>query len=104
MTPKTETSFSVGLSAAKSRLLELREAGIAVHVLDPIEKARRNPKSLRLAITAKCWDCVGAGADPRPRANIRDCGVKACSLYPVRPFQGGKEPNSWADHREDDGA
>ncbi len=58
--------------------------------LDPIQKALRDPTSLRAAINAKCWDCVGAGADKNPRGLIRDCGVARCSLYPVRPFQETK--------------
>jgi hypothetical protein len=32
--------------------------------LDPIERARANPASRSLAIKAKCFDCVGCGADP----------------------------------------
>lgn len=55
--------------------------------LDPIEKARQNPNSLRLSINAKCFDCVGAGADPNPRGAIRDCPIKGCALFPVRPYQ-----------------
>ena len=61
--------------------------GIEVERLDPIEKARRNPRSLRFAINAKCWDCVGAGADPNPRLRIRECPCSCCPLYPVRPYQ-----------------
>lgn len=55
--------------------------------LSPAEKAARNPSSLRMAITAKCFDCVGGGADPNPRGAVRDCSVKGCPLYPVRPWQ-----------------
>jgi len=54
----------------------------------PGEKAAANPRSLRLAITAKCWDCVGGDADPGARIRIRECSVLACSLRPVRPYQG----------------
>ena len=66
---------------------ERRAAGIAPVRLDPLQRAKENPKSLRKAITAKCWDCVGAGADPNPRAEIRHCPDTACPLHPVRPYQ-----------------
>lgn len=66
---------------------ERRAAGIKSVTLDPIAKAARNPRSLRLALNAKCWDCIGAGADPNPRGAIRDCAIRDCSLWPVRPYQ-----------------
>lgn len=56
---------------------------------DPIAKAKANPKSLRAAINGKCWDCVGADADPNPRGRIRDCTSEAtCTLWPLRPYRG----------------
>ena len=55
--------------------------------LNPIEKAKANPTSLRAAVNGKCWECVGAGEDPRPRHSIRDCIHKSCPLHPVRPYQ-----------------
>lgn len=55
--------------------------------LSPVEKARRNPSSLRMAITAKCFDCVCGSADPNPRERIRSCPCQSCPLYPVRPYQ-----------------
>ena len=75
-------------------LAERRLAGIKPPPFDPIAKARANPKSLRLACSAKCWDCIGAGADPNPRQAIRDCAIRDCSLWPVRPYQtpGGASP------------
>lgn len=53
----------------------------------PIEKASEHPKSLRLAINAKCFDCVGAGADTNPRQMIGQCRIQHCPLWPVRPYQ-----------------
>jgi hypothetical protein len=76
------------LQLAQKKQREMREAGIAPERFDPIEKARRNPNSLRAAINAKCWDCVGAGFDPNPRRLIRECPCgKYCGLYPVRPYK-----------------
>ena len=56
-------------------------------IYDPIERAKRNPKSLRLAINANCWDCQGRDADPAPRWRIGNCEIPHCPLYPVRPYQ-----------------
>lgn len=75
------------LERARLRTAELRANGIPVLRLDPIEKAAANPRSLRLAITGKCWDCCGAGQDPNTRATIAACRVTRCSLHPVRPYQ-----------------
>lgn len=60
--------------------------------LDPIEQARRKPKSLALAIKAQCWECIGSGADPNPRRTIRECRATGCPLLPLRPFQRGPRP------------
>ncbi|WP_299316261.1 hypothetical protein [uncultured Halomonas sp.] len=77
------------LQKARETQKAKREAG-ELTVLDPVQKAHRNPKSLRLAINGKCWDCVGGAADPGPRQRIRDCPCTDCTLYAVRPFQGVK--------------
>ena len=73
------------------------EQGIKPEHLDPVEKARRNPKSLRLAIDGKCWDCVGGDADPGPRQRVRDCNIKLCTLWPVRPWQHIKGASGYLD-------
>lgn len=69
------------------RVMAEKRANGEVLRKDPIEKARDNPKSLRLAVNAKCYDCVGAGADPSPRKEIGRCPSTGCPLHPVRPFQ-----------------
>lgn len=56
----------------------------------PIEKAQDKPTSLRLAINAKCFDCVGCGFDPNPQNEIRNCQIKYCSLWNLRPYQNKK--------------
>ncbi len=66
---------------------EAREARKNAEPFDPIAKSKRQPKSLRMAINAKCWDCVGAGVDPNPRQAIRECGGTRCPLYFSRPYQ-----------------
>lgn len=64
-----------------------KQAQGKLQILDPIEKAKTKPTSLRLAINAKCWDCIGAGSDPHPRREIGNCVMTDCPLYPVRPYQ-----------------
>lgn len=75
------------LEAARAARAAKLAAGEKLVRLDPIEKARRNPTSLRAACTAKCWSCVNGDADPNPRERIRNCGVTKCPLYAVRPYQ-----------------
>lgn len=70
------------LQKAQEVQRQRREAGIPVVRLDPIEKSAANPKSLRLAINAKCWDCCCA-----QREEIRKCTMVKCPLYAVRPYQ-----------------
>lgn len=49
--------------------------------------AATNPKSISLAIAARCWQCVGGGADPAAVEQIKKCTIGDCALYPVRPYQ-----------------
>ncbi len=56
-------------------------------IYDPMEKLRANPKSLRAAINAKCWDCQGRDSDPAPKWRIGNCECPDCPLYEVRPYQ-----------------
>lgn len=77
------------LEKGRARVAELRRTG-QLERLDPLEKAARNPKSMRLAINAMCWDCVGGNADPSPRQRIRDCEIPKCPLWPLRPHQSVK--------------
>ena len=63
-----------------------RKAG-TLERLDPIQKAIQKPKSLRLAINAKCYDCEGRDADPAVNWRIGNCVVTDCPLYCSRPYQ-----------------
>ena len=75
------------LEKARKRREEMREAGESIERLNPIEKARRNPNSLRLAVNAKCWECMGGGLDPGTVRLIRECAAPDCPLWPVRPYR-----------------
>lgn len=57
---------------------------------NPIEKLATNPKSLRLAVNAKCFDCEGGDSDPGVRGRIGTCKVTGCGLWAVRPYQKGE--------------
>jgi hypothetical protein len=48
----------------------------------PVEKALENPKSLRFALNAKCWDCSGQN-----RAEVGRCTAKDCPLWHHRPWK-----------------
>lgn len=39
------------------------------------------------AIIEICRDCVGDGADGNCRVNVRNCEIKSCLLFNVRPYQ-----------------
>lgn len=48
----------------------------------PVEKARENPRSMRLAINAKCWDCTCF-----QKSEVTKCVMTDCSLWNLRPWQ-----------------
>ncbi len=75
------------LDLARAKQSAMREQGIAVQRRDPYQIAAADPKSLRKAVNAKCWDCQGGGADPNTRQAVGQCGITDCSLWPVRPWQ-----------------
>lgn len=54
---------------------------------DPITKAREKPKSYRLAVVAKCYDCQGCDADPSWQWRVGNCTCVDCPLHHARPYQ-----------------
>ncbi len=50
--------------------------------LDPIEKAKQNPRSLRFAVNAKCYDCCGF-----QKVEVKFCTAVDCPLHNLRPWQ-----------------
>lgn len=75
------------LDAARAARRISRAAGIKIVPRSPIAKALANPKSLRAALDAKCFDCEGGGADPHWKQRIGNCVCPDCPLYPLRPYQ-----------------
>jgi hypothetical protein len=88
------------LEKAHETMRARREAGETIVRLDPMEKAKSKPKSLRLAVSAKCADCVGWHGDPGARGRIRDCTVYKCPLHNVRPYQKGSAEEGELDEGE----
>ena len=50
--------------------------------LNPIEKSKLNPHSLRFAINAKCFDCSGF-----IKIDVTYCDMPNCELNHIRPWQ-----------------
>lgn len=63
----------------------------------PFERARDEPKSLRLAIVAKCRDCQRGDADPDWRGRVTKCHIEDCPLWHVRPQWKGIQRESRGD-------
>jgi hypothetical protein len=57
----------------------------------PIERAAAKPKSAKLAIAAKCYQCEGEDSDPGWRKRIGGCSVKSCPLWNLRPYQASDD-------------
>ncbi len=54
--------------------------------VDPIEKSKQNPKSLRAAINAKCFDCCCF-----QKPEVKYCTAVDCSLHHLRPWKQKEE-------------
>jgi hypothetical protein len=57
--------------------------------MSPVERAAANPKSLKLAIQARCFQCqdTGVGTPHITKSQVRDCAVTSCALWPHRGWQ-----------------
>ena len=75
------------LAKARKRKAEIIAIHGNIQRLNPLEKAGKNPKSLRLAVNAKCYECEGEDADPGWRSRIKGCIIPDCPLHPVRPYR-----------------
>jgi len=78
------------LDKARQAMIEKRAAG-ELQYLNPIQKAARNPESLRKAVNGKCWECVGGVNAIR---EISHCTAWGCPLWPVRPYRNNS-PDSY---------
>lgn len=78
---------SEALKKAHEKMMELRASGWKPEILNPVEKAKRNPNSLKYAIRAMCWTCEGGDSDPGVKLRVANCTVPSCPLRPHRPWQ-----------------
>ena len=51
--------------------------------MNPIQRSQANPRSLRLAINAKCYECLGCL--PSWRREVENCTSPKCPLFAQRP-------------------
>lgn len=84
---------------AREKLKEMRAAGWTPTHLNPLEAAAAKPNSLKLAIRAHCYQCVGEDNDPGYKARVRDCSVAKCALWTHRPWQA----HAGARHQTEEG-
>ena len=65
---------------------ELRPAGVHQRVRrNPLEILANKPNSMRAAINAKCYDCIGP--DPGWKWAVGNCESTDCPLHRFRPYQ-----------------
>lgn len=86
------------LAKAREASRLLREHGISTVRLSPKQKSLLNPKSLRLAVTAHCWECMGGSQGENTRQQVADCTLEGrCMLWPFRPWQHKADSDSTQD-------
>lgn len=73
------------LTKARAVTAELRAAGWKP-ATNPQEKHERRP-TMKNAIGAKCYDCMGGADTVNVREEIRCCTSLACALWRFRPYQ-----------------
>lgn len=91
----TETR-DASLLKARITLRRMRDKGIKVEILSPLDRAAKNPSSFAHVIAAVCWDCVGHGDDPGAKDTITHCQVFSCPLWHLRPWRT-KAEQGWGD-------
>ena len=69
----------------KARAKRAENIRLGIKPLNPIEKAKQNPKSMRLAINANCYECMGFAKSWR--GDVRNCTSPNCSFYGFRPYK-----------------
>lgn len=83
------------IEALKAHAEAVKRGEIEVVQLNPIQKLEKNPKSLRLAINAMCYQCMGGY-----RQEIKNCTAQSCALYNVRPYQTKVVSEEYGDDNE----
>lgn len=87
------------MKKAQEKMAQMRLNGWKPEILNPIDRSKKSPNSLKLAIRAMCWSCEGRDSDPHVKQRVADCAVgERCPLYPHRPWQHLK--GSSIDHHQ----
>ena len=88
----TETKKRGKPVAALEALKKKRAAGQVGYTSSPLEMLKRHPSSIKRAVQAKCYVCIGGSLEEAPpkgwRQMIAFCGKSDCPLYFVRPYTG----------------
>ena len=71
------------IKKARAKLAENRSRGIKPP--NPIERAKQNPQSMRLAINAFCYECMGFAKSWRN--DVKKCPSVKCPLFGFRPYK-----------------
>lgn len=74
------------LARANAQKNALKSLGL-LKATSPVNKALADPKSLRKAVTAFCYECVGGDGEPGARIHVRNCTAPKCPLFQNRPWQ-----------------
>jgi hypothetical protein len=72
-------------------------------IVAPPEKFRQNPKSVRAAMNAKCFDCIYDSANGPPgtwRRQIAACTIQTCALWRFRAKSSSVKFNDQGEHYE----
>ena len=75
----------MNIEKAQEKLKEMKAKGLKPKRFDPIQKAKENKKSMRLAINAMCFDCMGRASTYVK--DVRECTAPNCPIYHFRPFK-----------------
>lgn len=83
-TPVSPTPLELARIAKQQKA----QSGISTTRMNPVEKAKANPRSKALAIRAMCYQCVGGELVVQ---QVRNCASDECALHPHRPYQVGSK-------------
>lgn len=77
-------------------LIATKVAGVVDPELDAVlaqsNRTGGRRSSLKDAVRARCWQCVGGDEDEGGSVRIRECASSDCSLWSVRPYKMKDEP------------
>ena len=69
----------------KMRAKRAENIRLGIKPPNPIEKAKQKPNSMRFAINAQCFDCMGQ--ESGWRNEVKNCPSKNCPLFGLLPFK-----------------